>query len=110
VRKPLLNKKARITKNYKKGNLQKQKQKKLLSQSQCPMKTPASPSRHDATEEKKVMVQFCYRGEKEMKLLTLYYRQLPRKQVKRRQTKGDRKILWLSPRKSEDQPELFSDF
>jgi len=75
-------------------------------------------SRHDATEGKKVMVQcFVTEEKKEMRLLTLYYSQFTEETS---QEQGKRKgfqdssvpgqTLCLPPRKSEDQPELFSDF
>lgn len=54
----------------------------LVPQSQCPLKTPKTPrkkhllSRHDATEaEKGHGPVLCYRGKKEIRLLTLYYSQ-----------------------------------
>jgi len=65
VRNPLLKKENKNYKNLQKENSQKQKQKKLLPQSQCPVKTPRPQERNISYQDmmlpklKKVMVQ-CF--------------------------------------------------
>lgn len=106
-------------KNLSERKSHKNKSKRKLAQSQCPVKTPkkqTSPSRHDATEAKKVMVQSfateeTRRFDSWLCTIVSYRGNKPRAGKEERVPRQSvpRTNPCLPPRKKEDQPELFSD-
>lgn len=101
---PFESRKTRITKNFKKENSQKLKQKKFAAPVPIPMPRedpPRSPIKTWCYRRQKGHgLVLCYRGKKEMRLLTLYYSQFTEEtsQEQGKKKKGSKTV------RSQDKP------